>query len=144
MNVHEFIHGYEQVLKAFGRWPSFHDGEVHRVILDRTRKAENGDFFPSIELLVHGWNMTSEVTKDGYYKLEQQHIVHFLFEYVTDLELDGLNHQNVLSGLDFTLVKDGNSSNNILSIELVHCYGLSGSFKARQAKIQAVTPYANN
>jgi hypothetical protein len=144
MNAHQFIKGYEQVLKAFGHWPSFHDGEVYRVVLDRTRKTDSGDFYPSVELVIHGWNMTSEITEGGYYKLEQHHLVHFLFEHVTDFELDGLNHQNVLSSLDLALAEDEKSSNCILSVELAHCYGLSGSFKARQAQILSVIPCADD
>ncbi|HEY8095307.1 MAG TPA: hypothetical protein VIE65_04330, partial [Methylobacter sp.] len=58
-------------------------------------------------------------------------------------ELDGLNHQNVLSSLDLALAEDDKSFTNTLSVELAHCYGLSGSFKARQAQVVVVIPYTD-
>ena len=141
MNAHELIHNHQLVLEAFGRWPSFHDAEVHSALLDRTRKFDNGSFYPSVELVIHGWNMTSEITDKGYYKLENQNLVHFIFEEVSDLELDGLNHQNVISSLDLSLQKN-KSGESLFFVELAHCYGLSGSFKAKRASIESVIPYS--
>ena len=143
MEAHEFIEGHQLVLRTFGRWPSFHDGEVHRVVLDRTRQTQSGSYFPSVELVVRGWNTTEEVTEAGFYRLECDSVVHFLFEQVTDLELDGLNHQNVLSGLEFELSTEAESGLPILSVELSHCYGLSGGFKARRAIVVSVIPHAD-
>ena len=142
MEAHEFIEDHQLVLRAFGRWPGFHDGEVHRVVLDRIKSTENGSYLPSVELVVRGWNLTEEVSEAGFYKLERDSLVHFLFEQVTDLELDGFNHQNVLSGLELELSTDAESGLPILSVELGHCYGLSGGFKARRATVVSVRPHA--
>jgi hypothetical protein len=86
--------------------------------------------------------MTSDVTEAGFYRLECDSLVHFLFEEVTDVEFDGLNHQNVLSGLNFDLEPAEEGKIPLLSVELGHCYGLSGGFKARRARVLSVTPYA--
>lgn len=142
MNAYELITNRELVLKAFGQWPSFHDGEVHRVVLDRTRQLPGGSYYPSLELYVRGWIMTSEVTEAGYYKQEHDSVVHFLFEEVSELELDGLNHQNVLSSLDFQISTDNKSGSQSLVVELSHCYGLSGTFKAVRSSVVSVVPYA--
>jgi Immunity protein 50 len=142
IQAYEFIDGYQNVLSAFGRWPSFHDAEVHKVILDRKRLVANGASYSSVELLVHGWNMTTDITEQGHYKHEASNLVHFLFDYVTDLELSGLNHQNVLDGLELTLQMDEHTGKTSISVELCHCWGLSGGFKARQAKVLSVTPYS--
>ncbi len=139
--AYEFIDNHALVLEVFRLWPRFHDGEVHRLVMDSTRKRSNGSRYASIELLVRGWNMTSEVTEAGYYRLESDSVVHFLFEDVTDVELDGLNHQNVLSGLDFDLLLGEDGKARVLSVELNHCYGLSGSFKAARASVVSVTPF---
>lgn len=141
MDAYKVIENHQLVIKHFGQWPSFHDGEVHRLVLDRMRQHSNGFYYPSIELFVRGWIMTSEITKEGYYKQEHDSVVHFLFEEVGELELDGLNHQNVLSGLEFEKRLDEKSNVN-LYVELSHCYGLSGSFTATSAKVVSVTPYA--
>ena len=142
MPAYEVITNHRLVLEAFGQWPSFHDGEVHQVILDRMRRSPNGAYIPCVELHVRGWIMTSEVTEAGFYKLENDSVVHFLFEEVSDLELDGLNHQNVLSSLDLDIQEDEESKASLLTIELCHCYGLSGGFKARRASVVSVKPYA--
>jgi Immunity protein 50 len=142
MSDFETIVNHQLVVEAFGQWPSFHDGEVHRIVLDRMRQLPSGSHYPSIELFVRGWIMTSEVTNAGFYKQEHDSIVHFLFEQVTDLELDGLNHQNVLSSLDFEVVSGTESGSSLLSVELSHCYGLSGGFKALRASVVSVKPYA--
>lgn len=142
MAPYEFIENYQIVMDTFGRWPGFHDGEVFRVVLDRTRRLSDGPFYPSIELSVRGWNMTTEVTEDGYYKLEEDSLVHLLFEHVSDVELGGLNHQNVISGLDLELSVDPGSGSPVLSVEINHCYGLSGGFKALRASVLSVEPIA--
>ena len=139
--AYEFIDNHGLVLAVFGRWPGFHDGEVHHVVMDRTRRRANGAYYPSIELLVRGWNMTSEVTEAGYYRLECDSLVHFLFVDVTDVEFDGLNHQNVLSGLDFDLPQVDDGKAQLLSVELNHCYGLAGGFKAVMASVVSVVPF---
>jgi len=143
MQAHEFINNHHLVTEVFGRWPNFHDGEVHRLVLDRMRQLPNGSYYPSVELLVHGWSMTSEVTASGHYKLEHHSLVHFLFEQVTELRLDGLNHQNVLSSLDFTLSRGKEHECSILVVELGHCHGLSGSFHASRASVVSVVPYVD-
>jgi len=142
--AHAFIDNHRAVLQVFGCWPSFHDGELHRVVMDRERRHANGAYYPSIELTVRGWNITPDVTEGGVYRLESDSLVHFLFEEVTDVEFDGLNHQNVLSGLNFELEATGDGDASLLSVELCHCYGLSGSFKARRATVLRVAPFSEH
>ena len=139
MHAYESIENHQLVLDTFGHWPSFHDGEVYRLILDRMRKNSSGSYYPSIELFIRGWAMTSEVTNQGHYKIENDSIVHFLFEYIEDLELQDLNNQNVLASLDFESILD-EDSNIKLNIQLRHCWGLSGYFSAKKAKVISVTP----
>jgi hypothetical protein len=140
MDAYKFIENHELVLNVFGRWPGFHDGEVYKVVLDRTRQLSGGRCYPSIDLYVRGWNMTGDITDEGSYRLKNDSLVHFLFENVSDLELDGLNHQNVISGLDFSLLHNTGDDAPMLSVEINHCYGLSGGFKALRASIISVVP----
>ena len=77
-----FLHlqDFERVIAAYGRWSSFHDAEVHRIALIR---AVPCGAEPNLELEVHAWNMTSEVTSEGYYRLTHHHLITFLFEEVS-------------------------------------------------------------
>ena len=142
MEPFSLIAGNEEVLAVFGRWPSFHDGEIHRLLLDSTRTDENGLRYASIELALRGWNLTPHVSDEGFYKVECDSVVNLLFEHVYEVELDGLNHQNVLSELELSEVQDAqNPENKHLAVELVHCYGLSGGFKAAAAKVMSIKPF---
>ena len=141
MEPHEFILDYNKVTTKFGLWPSFHDGEVHRVVLDRTQKNESGSFIPSVEIYLRGWVMIPDVSDAGFYKQDNDSIVHFRFEDVFNLELDGLNHQNVLFSLNLELFTDPETKSIALNVELEHCYGLSGAFSARKAKVLSVAPF---
>lgn len=143
METYEFIDGYEKVIARFGMWPSFHDGEVHRIVLDRMNQSVSGSYIPTLEVYLRGWIMTSEVAETGTYKLVNDSIVHFLFENIFDFELEGFNNQNVLSSLNLSFVTDPQNSDQALRVELEHCYQFSSEFSARKAKILSVSPYIN-
>ena len=144
MEAHESIANHQLVLQAFGRWPSFHDAEIHRMVLDRTRRRPNGRSYASVELVVHAWIMTPNVTPNGYIKLDRHHLVHFLFEDVSDLELREHNHQNVLGHLEFKLTGDEHTGVPVLLVDLEPCFGLWGEFKALRASVESVVPYADH
>ena len=44
---------------VFGRWPSFHDAEVTRIVLDR-------DETPYLEATIHVFEMTSQIEHGAY------------------------------------------------------------------------------
>ena len=95
MEPFEFIEGYKAVIARFGQWPSFHDGEVHRIVLDRMSRSLAGSYSPSVEIHLRGWIMGPEVTEEGFYKRNNDSVVHLLFEDIFNLELEGFNQQNV-------------------------------------------------
>ena len=136
MKSHELLEGHGSVEAAFGRWPSFHDAEVHRIVLER---AVPSGPMPKVEITVHAWNMTSEVDDSGYYRLTHHHLVDLVFDEVSELQLDGFNHQNVLSDLVLEPLQGG-----ALRVELEHCFGVSSSFIAKRAWVEAVTPCDRN
>lgn len=142
MDPYEFIEGHEQVIARFGQWPSFHDGEVLRVLLDRLSQSASGAYVPTVELHVRGWIMGPEVTEEGFYKLNNDSVVRLLFEDIFDFELEGFNQQNVLSSLALSLI-DPPKGTQALHVELEHCYLFSGEFSARRAKVLGVTPYVD-
>lgn len=140
MEPYEFIENNERVITQFGRWPSFHDGEVHRIVLNRMSQTASGRYMPTLELHLRGWILTSELTEDGLCK-QADSVVQFMFEDIFDLELEGFNQQNVLSSLNLTLLPEPQRNGPALHVELEHCYLFSGEFSARQARILDVIPY---
>lgn len=141
MEPYEFIEGHEKVIARFGQWPSFHDGEVHRIVLDRMNRSASGAYIPSVEVYLRGWIMTSEVTEAGYYKLVNDSVVHFRFENIFDFELEGFNNQNVLSSLNLSLITVPEQTERALHVEFEHCYQFSSEFSARKATVVSVVPY---
>jgi hypothetical protein len=85
----------ETLTEVFGQWPSFHDAEVHGIRLDRGCAGP-----PSLAADIHVFQITSVVTPDGYYALENHTLLTLHFRGVDQLELGGFNHQNVLLGLE--------------------------------------------
>jgi hypothetical protein len=104
-------------------------------------RSSSGSYIPSIEIHLRGWIMGPDVTAEGIYKLNNDSVVHFLFEDVFDLELEGFNQQNVLSSLNLSFIEDPNGNRQALHVELEHCYLFSGEFSARKAKVLGVVPY---
>jgi hypothetical protein len=131
MEPHELIEGHDKVEAAFGGWPSFHDAEVHRIVLERA--VPTGPM-PRVEVVIHAWNMTDQIDENGY-RLAHHHLVSFAFDDVSEVELDGFNHQNVLSDLLLQSVDEGS-----FRVELAHCFGVSSSFIAKRGRVLAVTP----
>jgi hypothetical protein len=129
------MQSFEHLQDFAAAGPSFRDAEVHRLALERAVPC--GDL-PSLEFVVHAWNMTDEVTPDGYYRLTHHHLITFRFEGVETVEIDGFNHQNVLSGIVLSQVP-GDDGDVSLSVELEHCYGVSASFVAKRGRVVDVT-----
>jgi hypothetical protein len=133
-----FLEGHKKVLDVYGQWPSFHDGEVVSLNLNRAQAAPGPSHSVCLNLIVHGHTMTSEVLPNGYYRQINHRLVHFEFQGVSEIELEGFNHQNVLFDLHFEkcpiTATDGTSFRVILNSS----YGLGGEFTASSGKVISV------
>ncbi|MGE8131904.1 hypothetical protein ACQKQD_33785 [Methylobacterium sp. NPDC080182] len=130
----EVLGGLE-LLQHFGEMPSFHDGEILGLHLDRDGPST---------LRVHGWITTDRVGPDGTLVLERHAVVTFTIHGVMDLRLDGFSRQNVIGGLILRRAPDRPERRNYLAfdptpddieIELEPCYGLDGLIRARSVAI---------
>lgn len=115
------IPGASDLLAWFGFWPTFHDGEVLWVHLDRSGPSR---------IRVHTWEMTSELDSRGYYVLRKHVVVTFILEDISELELDGFSHQNVLFDLTLTNGPGG------CKLEFGPSYGIGGTITAGSVRIQ--------
>ena len=84
------------LLSAFGYWPTFHDGEVHRALLDRGGSCEP----PSVTLVIHAFDTDNTVDEKGYYRVTTSVLATLRIDDVRESELRDLGSQNVLSSLE--------------------------------------------
>ncbi len=132
----EKIKNAEKIIQTFNEWPSFHDAEVHRVVLDRS-----GSEGPTLEAQIHVFKTTNEVNASGHYVHNHDSIVTFRFTGVDLLQLDDFNRQNVLSSLDITSIDPGQHEGRLLSVRMPSIYGLDIEFECMQCEVTDVHPY---
>jgi hypothetical protein len=68
--------GMELVTKIFGYWPSFHDAEIKWLKME-SANANGSD--PTLEFVIHCWEMTNKVSSSGCFINEKNTLVHFQF-----------------------------------------------------------------
>jgi hypothetical protein len=115
------IPGADAFIAWFGRWPYFHDTEVVRLCLDRSS--------PSL-LEIHVFNTTSELSANGHYVTEKHAKLRLLLTEVTNCDLTGFNHQNVIDNFDLSQTEDG------YQLTLFPIYGVGGSLSAKSVTIE--------
>ncbi len=139
MHAHARIEGAQKLVGLFGYWPSFHDAEVLWLKVDR-KPVREGIYGPTLELLVHTFEITSEVGSNGAYVLQHHVLVLFRFHGVDQWKMEDFNHQNALMGISF---KDITASQlELLDFEISLCgaFGLDGSFLCKVVEVVEVTP----
>ena len=131
--IYDAVPGGSELVRWFGREPSFHDAEILSLYLRRKGRSI---------LRLHGWINTGAVGPDGYYVLDRHAIVTFTLDGVMDLQLDGFSVQNVIGGLILRRAPDRPERRGYfeplpqdIEIELEPCYGLDGLIRARSVSI---------
>lgn len=122
----------ERLLDAFGYWPSFHDAEVHQVVLDRGGAGVR----PSVMLRVHVFDSNGVVDQHGFFKVRVSVLATLRFTDVTDVELRDFGVQNVLDELLLEQQVDGR-----IAVELTTNFGLSGAFTCAAMEVAEVEQY---
>lgn len=62
------VAGYEAIVRHFGRWPSFHDAVLEKLMLDA-----HGKFHLSLRT----WNTSTDMDERGYFKTTHHATVDF-------------------------------------------------------------------
>ena len=135
MNDDPEFEGSELVTNWFGYWPSLHDAEALSVNLKRA--SDSGG--PTLWVKVHAFEMTSEVTEKGYFKLIKHCIIEFRFEQVDDVDLTHFGHQNVIDGISMSFVPAETRPRRI-SVEFGSLYEMQLSFSCTKAVVVGLTP----
>ena len=106
--------GAEAVRQWFGSWPNFHDAEV--ISLSLARKGQS-------------------VLRVYPYYPHKPAVVDFIFENVTDIELQDFSGQNVIMSLGIETATDQNGD-KVYRLVLVPCYGLAGRIDAKSLRVE--------
>ncbi|WP_245321717.1 Imm50 family immunity protein [Bradyrhizobium sp. LTSPM299] len=133
-SIYDEVPGGVDLVRWFGRVPSFHDAEILSLRLHRKGPSA---------LRLHGWINTGEVGHGGYFVLHRHAVVTITLSEVMDLQLDNFSIQNVISGLVLRRAPNRPERRGYLTdprpqdieIELEPCYGLSGLIRARAVSI---------
>lgn len=139
MNNFDRIEGAEKLVDIFGYWPSFHDAEVLWMRLDRRPLCDNC-YGPILETLIHAFEITDKVGPDGSYVLRHHVLVHLRFHEVAGIKMDGFNHQNVLSGLSISDLRERQMERIQFEAEFDSLYGVSASLYCHRVEVASVTP----
>ena len=126
------IKNAEWLVSIFGGWPSFHDAEIHSILI--TRDCDAG---PQIEITVHHWEMTNHLDFNGYFILRHHTLSTLRFSEVSDLQLANFNHQNVLFDLEISEF----SPETGFSVSLPSSYGCETAFKCREICVLTTKPF---
>ena len=130
----QLVEHSDRLVRIFGRWPSFHDAEVLRVILDRTGSV------PTLEVQIHVFEMTSELDRAGHYLNRNDTLVTLRFLNVVLEELGGFNEQNVLFEMSIASTPDTPVERR-LRVEMSSSYGFGATFDCEQAEVVEVKPF---
>jgi len=134
-SIYADVPGGPELVRWFGKVPSFHDGEIVSLHLNRGA--------PSL-LKVRVWNMTDRVDAKGYIVLERHAVVTFVLDGIMDLCLEHFGTQNVIYGLMLRRAPERPERRGHLTliphpddieIELEPCFGLNGFIRARSVSI---------
>ncbi len=119
----------ELLTGVLGQWPTFHDSEVHRLVLDRM-----GADGPTLEACIHvRYGEMSEVAVDT--------LVTFLFTGVVLTSMDGFSRQNVLDDVEITAVDPALHDGCGIDVWFSSLLGVSAAFKCKRCEVIAAEPY---
>lgn len=123
----------------FGYWPSFHDAEVHELLLDRGNvdAGSSSYAFPVLTVKIHVFEMTDEVTSEGFFVLTKHTLVTLRFHDVEAGRFDGFNHQNAILGLTVTDAERGSRKAPLREVKMDAAYGLDASFRCSRCEVVA-------
>jgi hypothetical protein len=133
------IAGVERVVERFGRWPSLHDAEVVRLVLDRAGRGGPG---PTVTMAVYVYETDGRVEPDGRCALRHETLATFEFEGVSELTVADFNHQNVIWALAIEEVSAEQLEEVRYRVELSASFGVAAAFSCRDARVVDVQPWS--
>jgi hypothetical protein len=119
----------------FGYWPRLHDAEILSVDFQRAIDGSG----PGLFVKVHAFEMTSEVTERGYFKLIKHCIIELRFEGIDCVDFGNFGHQNVIDGISLSSASAKDGSKRI-AVEFESITEMELSFSCAKAVVASLTP----
>lgn len=133
------IDGAQLVVEWFGHWPTFHDAEVVRLVLDRGGVGATAG--PTLTLAVYAYVAGPGVEPNGTYVLSKECLVTFEFRGIAQLELSEFNDQNALWELAIMDRTRDQLEWVKFEVVLASSHGVGGRFSCHDAVVCSVEPW---
>jgi len=136
--------GSQQVIDAWGYWPSFHDAEVISFSVERALPFESGHAIARLSVHIRRYEVVGEGTVNYKQALRASVLVRFVFNGACELALTDFNHQNVINAIRVsTFSSESGKSESRLLIEIDPIWGFGGTFQCKSAAVEAVEILSN-
>lgn len=143
------IRNSNKITDIFGYWPTFHDAWIQSINLT-VGSGENweqgyGSEPPTLAMKVHVYEMTKEVTAEGYIVLAKHTFAELKFLDIEKLELRNFSYQNSIYELVFeTELADqpgpGGTHAEVLRVKLQSSHGVRAEFRCQSAEVVSAVP----
>ena len=132
MNKASQIKGAELVVQRFGDWPSFHDAEIIWLRLDRQG--------PTFEFMLHAFEATNEINNQGQYALTNHSLIHFRCDQMSEISIEGFNHQNVIFEIEIENIRQEGCENDDLMLTINPSFGVAAIVNASVIEVVSIVP----
>lgn len=147
------IKNSNKITDIFGYWPTFHDAWIQSIYLT-VGSGENwedgyGSEPPTLVMKAHVYEMTKEVSTEGYIVLAKHTFAELKFLDIKKLELKNFSYQNSIHELVFgTELADqpgpGGIYADIVRVTLKSFPGVCAEFRCRSVEVVSAVPCDEN
>lgn len=123
------IGNVKEVTEVFGQWPSFHDAEILRIVLQREGRSA------SLECVIHVFQYTSEIDDKGRFVTHNDALVTLRFSGIDLKSMSDFNQQNAIDDLRISGKKPFN-------VDIPANNGCDATFLCESIDVMSVVPYS--
>jgi Immunity protein 50 len=128
------IKGANRIVAIYGRWPSFHDFEIVKVVFERN--SLDDQWGPHITVYIHMCQIMGELA-DGHFVYDKHNVVGLLFRSVLDYSEQCFNHQNVIDDIEITLTHD-EANNELYQVLFPGLHGIELALTCRKIEVASI------
>lgn len=140
-----------KITGVFGYWPSFQDAEILelRLTVAGAEPWATGSESPALEMIVHVFERTNDLTPEGRFILAKHTLVRLRFGKIEGLQLSNFWYQNCISELDLDIAPSRSprargsletARPGLLHVQIHSSVGMSGKFKCQSAEVVSTEP----